>query len=494
MKGRPKNPSINSRNESLIAVMSIFEKFFFKDEAQFKQGSNHSFILQKARFISERAQKYNIELDTIELKKKLFQPYLNGGEITLSVSYINRICDFLENATDEYGLQECSEPITSFRYVHQESSKAILKSQEHTSQKHLIIKMLTKDPWYVFERIGAPHIMDNDFGIAVGEISFTFKAEEFRARMQFVYEGNERVYIGNVSFDASYDYMYLDLILDGSGKRASITLRLAEYDSIHQTIILGHFTYHSKLYSHLITKAVVFQKVTPGLPKLKCGDINYTDQLYKSIDPSISKFLYPRDKNRLSLPSKIISNEKELSAFIDQQTKKINPILKKHFQGTYSVFYKNPKGTLIEDSLKIGLNPNASNIEATYIHRPDISKRNNKKWKGTTYFNNKFIVLELSEVRSPERNKEEDPILLTFYTSDEDLTFSECECFPGLISGLQDSLRSPISYLCLLVKHGIEGFSGLDDMRLKRYFDQSGSTNLTPSVLAFKLDKLDELH
>ncbi len=490
--GRPKNAHIESSNKHLVAVMhAIEQKLFFKNEEHEREKElydtrlNLSAEWQRSLRLSELAKQNGIKLNAVQLKKRLIRPFFEKRPITLSQPYLKNLYALLKLKIPEINFTEAQlKQLENFK-------REVIDGNNlptNPTKADVMTHFLTSDTWLLFERIGDIHIKDKDFGIAVGHVIFSLQSNQLRASVSFNYEATERVYTGEVTFDLRFDYLYMNLKLESTGKQAFIALRLESDDVTTQTVMLGHFSYHSRKYEHLLSKAVVLQKQSSVREDIKKGDHSYNSEEYLKISAEITKFLYPRDKNRLSLPRITITTLDDLKSFLDSKGKKANPVLRKHFQGIYKVFYKSSKGVLIEDELEILFNENSRLIEAKYIHRPDISKANNKNYKGQVFLNQKFIVLELSETQKDTRRPEEDPILLAFQISDEDINYNECECFPGLLSGLQDSSREPYSFICLVVRKEKENLNGYEN--IENYFNAVSQHYLTPYNKGFKLNNL----
>ena len=263
-----------------------------------------------------------------------------------------------------------------------------------------------------------------------------------------------------------------------------LSLKLAEADRPHQTLMLGHFTYHSTTYKHLLTKTIVLQKKEGIEPVVPIGDHYADGEVFGKIDQRIRRFLYPRERNRLSLPKITITQISELEAFLEEQEKKSTKGSLEHFAESYTVFYKGRDGSIFEDVLEIRMNHERRYYEGKYTRA-----QQEKTYMGQVFADNELIAVRLDEYPE-ERQQDENSVLLTFHIPRKRSNHAEVECLPGLLSGLQESDGLLVSYLCLLVrKQGGFSFGGAKDPRVLGYFEQ-GPYVLTTRDAKFRLDEL----
>jgi glycosyltransferase involved in cell wall biosynthesis len=376
-------------------------------------------------------------------------------------------------------------------------------------EKNNSLKYLENTQWAVYERTGEKPVKGAHWGIAVSKLAFTANVDFLCVEMYSVFDTKKRFYEGWASTDAKTDYLYIYMTLRNEpSKRFQLVLRLTESDFDSHSIMIGHATYHSKIYGHLLSKTVILQKIgnTPNSDlKISGQDRNmsldsqniiienhlYGSEEFNKIDSNIRQFLYPREMNRMSTPNDSIGDLNDLKQFLNKKKhKRLNRDLEKHFCNKYFVYYRRTGKEITEDEMTISYDSEAICLKVEYIHWPDSSKKITKKWIGEIYLNKAKtgIILELHH----EKNEEENPILLTFLLPNLKIPFEDAQCFPGIISGLDDATQGPIAFICLVVKKGIEGFSRINDKRLQLYFNSHKESEITPKFSMFKLDEFQE--
>ncbi|HEY6899988.1 MAG TPA: hypothetical protein VI233_05070, partial [Puia sp.] len=446
-------------------LRNVLDKFFFAEKQY--QPKEYASKDKRGIRIEKLAEEFNIEggLDAKQLSMHLFGPDLLNEPIKLSKGYLTRLCQLLLDASEKYDYKQHVPLIEKFREkklgIPPESRSIPTLNGAHHSFSALelpVVKILTTYKWYLFERFGGDHIKEekHGFGVAAGEVVFTVINGKLKVDMTVVTEKITRLYKGAARFAADGSYLYI--IAGYDGKKATLSLKLAEMDKEHQTLIFGHFTYHSSVYKHLLTKTVILQRKDQAKQELSIGEHRYEGDEYKKIDKTISRFLYPRPVNRLSLPEQI-NNMGDLEKFLDKMEKPALKTALPHFEKKYYVYYKDEdENRLCEDELTIELNHEKRYYEGRFTHYPDEQKENTKIYLGQAFDNRgTILVLELNEYAGL-RKQDEDPILLSCHLSSEKINWKVCQCLPGLISGLQDTSRIPVSYICLLVRQDAEGF------------------------------------
>jgi hypothetical protein len=511
MAKHPTKFPIKSNDEVLQKLMQLLEASFFNNDVMYNPNFNPKALYNRGKRLSELADKYGVYLNAEQLRRWLIAPYHERSDVTLSKDYFQRLCTLLINASADFKYEDEAAIILEFQTKYgnsavktngSENANGIIAVDAEKLHPELngtgpfakhnsIIGSLTASPWYFYERYGIQHNKDSKskFGICVGKATFSFKGNKLTVVINFIYDGLHREYKGEAAFDDGLSYLYIVLTInDSGGKKATISLRLAEADLVHQSIMIGHFTFFARDENHILTNTIVLQKTSDRIKEFEIGNYAYGSKKYREIDPEITRFLYSRERNRLSLPGGVVSNRKELLAFLLKKESKLNRELR-HFVDEYYVYYKKAHNELVEDELKIWLNPEKVVFEGEYIHRPDESGKNDKQWLGQAYFNSKIIVLELSEFAG-SANQQEDPVLLTFHTPDEKIPYDESECFYGLLSGLQDSSRVPVSFICLVVRKTAANFKRLKDKRVRKYFNKAKNFKLITSPCGFKLNSI----
>ncbi|WP_461136955.1 hypothetical protein [Spirosoma lituiforme] len=461
-------------------------------------------IKDKARHLRLLAEERGFDFDEIELRNKFFGPLKRGKSIFLSKKRIKEIDSFLRSIKVDYKID--IEIVSSFkeRYAPDELEEVKLRNTREDVITLLFknkarLKYLEDTEWVLFERVGYEPIKNSEWGIAVGRIHFTVFRDYLHVTMNTIYKTINRTYRGIATHDAQ-KCLFLDLLKIEDSTRSNFILQLADSDVHSQSLLIGHYSFYSpsNAFDHILSKTVVLLKVMKNVDAntqknyLSIGNYDYNTDEYKTIPQDIRSFLYTREMNRMSMPKGKIGDLTDLEVFLrDHRHNKINPILKKHFLGDYKIYYKRTDSAVTEDDLLIYFDEDAIKLMAKYTHKPDVDKKHNKIWLGQIYLNDSKsgISLELSNEKSKERQDQEDPILLTFWIPDKTVNFSESQCFPGVISGLEDSSDGPISFVCLAVRNNVADFRGAEDDRVKKYFAKQGSWVLQPIEVKHKLDE-----
>lgn len=452
--------------------------------------------------VEQKAKAFGITLTQDTLYNTLFEPYSNKADTHLSLEYFDRLYDYLTqfaNKTKKLNAKDL-EQLDKFKSLKSSHFTSVKKSAP--SNKPLltkdpnqsnILKHLIDTTWNFYERIGDEDIRNAKWGIAIGELRFfihpTMKV--LFAELRFKIGNAERMYKGKVHSDGSA-HIYLELELEN--KRAYVTIRTADTDYEHQSLLLGHFMYFSKFYRHVLSKAIIVEKHVKQINLTPVGEHHCESDDYKKIDENIKWYLYNRDANRLSMPKSVISNMSDLNDFITNRQNDDPAIgALQHLYGKYIIFYKLITGDIFHDEFELKIDSGNEFTIGVYTHFPDANKRNNKTWRGRAYLNgavdSRVLVLELSEIPNKKREREiqEDPILLTLNLPNDELNFDDCECYSGMLTGLQDKNRSPVSYLCLATPERA-GIKGSDDPRIIKYFSQNLQFSLAPITKTFKLN------
>jgi hypothetical protein len=494
-KGAPRKYVIDVNQYPLAAIMTnIFEGAIFKSDAFIRR--NTKAAADKAKYIEELAAKLEIDLKADTLTKNLFRPWASKTKATLSSAYLTRLCAFLDRAADQFAFAEHRGLLWQLQELYPDRKKRVddQVSPVHAStpDHHVPAWLAGEHSWYLYERIGDDDTyLDGRFGIGVGEIDFHDKGGEPEVTLRSVSRGILREYEGKAFFDHHFQYLYIKASLE-DGHTAFLSLNLSDYLKARQSIMLGHYTYHSLHYHHLLTKAVVIQKKEPGNPAISLGDYYYREPLkYALLNETIRRFLYLRAMNRLGLPrtrvSKLEDLERVLNGLETFRTDNIVP----NFAGDYYVYYKRLDGRIWEDTLRILPNHEKRYYESTYTHKPDLLGHYAKTYIGRTFANGRIIAAHLNQCLLNERDPE-DPILLSFQIPDDRYEFDDCQCMTGILSGLQDNDRIPVSYNCLLVwrSAGLSDFQGKEDPHVTNYFEGLKVSRLAASPPRFRFEDL----
>jgi hypothetical protein len=494
--GRPKRIEIKVNEVIRNVISEIFEKYILKDvKGNLLLLGDHN-KNDLSRDVSEDAIKFGVKLQKKEIATRLFKPYIDETPFVISVGYLGRISKYLINAAETYGYSPTHPALEQFKKIHLKN-KSLIIDQEVTAVETIgknskaPLHWLDNTKWLLYERTGSEDERNSQWGIAIGSLALSLDKEALVAEFEFIHQSKTRVYKGRVHSDDLFWYLYFDLLLEESdGKRGTITLMIDVADRQEQTLYAGHFTYHSKDFGRLLSNAIIVENKHKDNQNLDIGNY-YASEVskYEMINEAIRRFLYSRDRNRLSLPKKPLSSLASLESFNEDKKKKLSKALA-HLLGDYFVYYCTDAGAIREDELTIKHQSGYEHIEAIYIHRPDSKRKNKKSWTGQVFVNKDTIVIELSETPSADNRTDEDPILLTFHKPGEDITFDESQCFSGLLDGLQDSSRLPVCFLCLVTRKGIPKFKRNKDERIVNYFKAQKVTQLVPPITKFRLDDL----
>lgn len=495
--GRPKKIQFPPNDQVMRDLFALLEEKVFR-----LQGKKTN--KEKAEYLEELALEYNVpNLASSELKDHLISPYLKGSNIELSKEYGNHLYDLLQKIKEPFKFTEQLEVLENFR---QRVNQSVTISHQplhlpvlHSLKAKPSLSYLENTEWLIFERMGDQPIEGAIWGLGVSKLFFKSDGGYLGVEMHSNYEQLERKHVGIASADTQLDYLFIDMVMtDNSGKRANLVLRLADTDTEHQSTMIGHYTYHSRRYKHLLSKTVVLQQIighvqTGGpslLADLKSGEYLYSDPEYKKTPIEIRQFLYSREMNRMSFPDTIISDLSELEKFHkNHREEKLNTVLLNSFCNDYFVYYKHSDGTITEDDLSLSYNEEAILIEASFLHQTDLHGKNIKTWMGVPIINEqkRAISIKLNDAKNIT-HQEDDPILITFWLPDVRMHYDYCECFPGLISGLEDATKEPIGFICLVVRKDIVDFKGKIDERLHAFFASNTFLEMAPRNIQFKLD------
>lgn len=503
--GAPRRLEIDVNQYPLSNIMTnIFDRAIFKSE----DFLNRSTIAEtdKAKYIAELAADLGINLNADTLTRNLFRPWASRTTARLTSAYLARICAFLFETADQFGFTEYLELVQDLRgrYADRKRSTDNRPADDRstddpaspvnppTTGHYLPAWFVGKQRWYLYERIGDDDTyLDARFGIGVGEIVFHRKADRLEVTLISISRNIRREYKGEAFCDDHFQYLYIKASIKG-GHIAFLSLTLSEFLQARQSIMLGHFTYHSLHYHHLLTKAVVVQKKEAGRRGITPGDYYYQNTTkYALLDQTISRFLYLRAKNRLGLPRTRVNTLEDLEYIVDGLENLRTDIKLSKFAGEYYVYYKRRDGQLCEDALHISRNHEKRYCESTYTHKTDALEHNCKTYIGRTFANGRIVAVQLNERLSNEGDPE-DPILLSFQAPDDSVKFDDCQTMTGMVSGLQDNDRLPVSYNCLLVRqpNKLPGFLGKEDPRVIGYFNRLPHSRIAAAPSRFRLDDL----
>ena len=501
-QGAPMNPRIDVSSSPMQSVLKkIFEGALFLNNPEYKEFTAAKLkneTERRAVYITQLVKRYNPSaLEPRRLKTNFFDPWMkkNPGEksfIKLRIDDLRELGNFMRAAARDFHYEEHLKLVDAYftKYLGEkpqaEAEEATTEQPHHDAAASEASWLVKGSPWYLYARVGEDDTKEAraKYAIGVAELSFASENGGLSATAEFYVKKKDRRHKGEVSFDKYSQYLYIVLASFHSRFKGLLSLKLAEADRPHQTLMLGHFTYHSTTYKHLVTDTVVLQKkegIDSVVPK---GDHYADGEVFEKIDQRIRRFLYPREKNRLSLPKITIAHIGELEAFLEGQEKKSTKASLEHFEESYAVFYKGKDGRIFEDMLEIRMNRERRYYEGKYTHT-----QHKKTYVGQVFTDSELIAVRLDEYPE-ERKQDENSILLTFHIPGKRSNLAEVECLPGLLSGLQDSDGLPASYLCLLVrKQGGFPFEGAKDPRVLGYFEQ-GPYVLTTRAAKFRLDEL----
>lgn len=493
-QGRPRRLKIKYNTPEIIGLMTALNQVF--DSNGFKNDT------QRAAFLEEEAKGAKTRLAASEIKLHLLSPFKNKGTIELSEEYCFNLIKVLNICMAKYRLKDDEGNITRFEnYVMQLRQLSGQNIQDNfisiIKESAIKLKPIEGSKWYIFERTGDAAIRDAVWGIATGVIEFEAQQDCLKATMYLSFEGTQRKYVGIATTDKDRNHLHIDMTPVEETQRHNFTMRLDNLHLKYQTLMAGHFTYPSKEYHHLLSKTVVMLKRNPDeLPErnFATGNHIYGSPAFDKIPAPIRQFLNSREMNRMSFPHVMITNEAELEKFL----KKTRLSDKEIEEGTalcknYFVYYKRPDGEITEDQLKIYLERESISFKARYTHTPDRKGKNSKHWSGILSYAKKEtgIILILSDEKTKDSTEIDDPILLTFLIPDDEaILIEDSECFPGIISGLEDFTKGPVSYICLVVAAETSSFSRKEDQRLKQFFEQYSATALLLKNPGFRLDEI----
>jgi len=433
----------------------------------------------KGNFLANKSETFQTphRIKKSELTKNLFKPFSEGQTCSLSINYCYGILEVLQKLVYQRELADEKELIYAFKTHFEEKysgpkSSSVFKLFGEDDFK---VPELDKTEWWLYERTGDKPTRNAKWGIAVGKIKFLTSAKQMMVEASFCYRDNRIIEENGVAtHDDHKDYVYIDLLsTDGMRKRSSLALRLAEAYLSEQQIMVGHFTYHSVSYQHLVSKTVILQKKSL-LPEMSIGDFSTGSAQYLLIPESIRQFLYPRESNRMSLPKRIVTDLGGLTEFLSSSREgKLSVTIKNHFCGDYLVYYKPNPHELQEDKLEIFKNEEAIELQCEYRHYTDLEKRVPQYFFGKPYRNNRKIVIELSNEKTAE-DKAENPLLLTFNLPQH---FESSQCFPGVLSTLMGEELAPASFVVLIVKAEYKSIPEFESF-VERYFKTCDSVRL----------------
>ncbi|MEO8173652.1 MAG: hypothetical protein ABI581_11235 [Sediminibacterium sp.] len=427
-----------------------------------------------------RKGKFNVDY----IKKTLFDKYKNGSEINLSADYCGKIRKIVLHLQRDQAKANVN-PITGddIGVVNEFTKLFDEKELTQTDKKDIMSRLfgnqtsadyLSGSQWVLYERSGEKDSDGSLRKISVGRILFSRGRKHVEVEMRTKMDDAVRIRIGIATVDLHSTFLFLDMIneKDPHQRRANMVLSLITEDPPSQSLMVGHFTFYSRLFEHLLSKTVVLERIDSETDNhVKIGDYSpLSDEYNKHIPEEIRQFLYPRIMNRMSLPKETISNIDSLRSFLKKKkAEKISEKILLLCQDYYVYYMK--KGSLVEDNLSIKHNTEEFSIDAHYKH--SANKASPKKWLGKVYHNGskQGISLELSNEK--RKDGEDDPILLIFWIPSSD-NIPNYECFPGLISGLEDDTRGPISFECLLVAKKVN-FDRVKDKRILNHLKNKHS-------------------
>jgi hypothetical protein len=497
---RARNPYVSSDNQIVVFLMNeILDKHIFIP------GNIHT-IKEKAAVISGLAMENgHIKLAESELRNKFFTPFAKGSDITISRDYGLNIALVLSRIHKNYGFEHLLNEVRQFKQLYEIIGTPVVEADVSTELfKKLYgnrqsLNSLVGSSWWIAERIGDHPVKEGKWGIAIGKISFSLSEGYIVTDTMFKFEKTIRKYQGLASHDGKADYIFIDqLSLDETKRRSNIVLRMADMDYNDQSLMIGHYTYHSKKYMRLLSKTIILLKIFEGTgqtDQLAIGNyLNEDPEEYERIPLAIRSFLYSREKNRMSVPMKIVTNLDDLDALLKKRKgSQLQRTIRDGIRNDYLVYYKKLSGQLVENKLNIDYNQETVVIGCTFEHNADRRFDKGMYWKGSVFYNSiqNVVVLEMSNEKSAKDLIEEDPILLSFILPAEDISFSEVSCYQGIICGLGDTRAGAVSYKCLLVPASVKEFNGLHDPRIQKIFNEEITHLSLRREAGFSLDNFE---
>ena len=360
-----------------------------------------------------------------------------------------------------------------------------------------LCKKFHNTTWLCFQRTDGRKNQHANYGISISPVEIKYWGKDkVTANMICAYSDAD----GQVE---SYEYNGM-VTADDNTENLIIELKRVEKDAVpasvayfvmqlgkdkDQKVVLGYHMYYSLFSQRFITKVVIWEKLddTKAHHRLPVNNHDVTDeniltpyardinplddiQDFKNIPLLIRRFLSDRKLNRLTLPSKTISQlelkENSLKKWIEPKYNKADDQILKACCGKYHLFYyygeriyeNMEEGDILEfirvDELSISFDENFANFSATYVH-----ERN----RGITYHgkaDRKSTTIEvLVEYKGGEKYKTTNVnmILISFSIPNSDEHVFEQEyirysSFEGLISGLNDNELTPVAFLALIKK------------------------------------------
>lgn len=334
-----------------------------------------------------------------------------------------------------------------------------------------------------YERTDAPKGSNASWGIGIGSIyigDVVLEDGSVEMNLQTMYSKEFRESVGFIRYDPSTEYL-LGLVKrkpnqDGGHPELTSFFMMRVDDVQNQSLLVGHYSYHSSRFKGYITKSVIWILNTVRREPV---DLLEIDQDFTDIDISIRRFLSNRGKNRLTIPKSPINTLQSLEFWLNERKRigKVMDDMRLHgCVGEYFICYYN--GDLADpipyeqflyyirvDELTISYNENTVKFSCVYAHnlRSNLSTRPKRVdvYKGHPSRRNDTVqihVANYSTVDPPSNSipEEENHVLISFCLTDFDLDleepFSKAPYFKGTIAGLADIKSTPLCFKMLVVK------------------------------------------
>jgi len=411
-----------------------------------------------------------------KIEEALFLPHYSKRDIqwsqvlrkdfnALIVNCLKYKCDKVGAVKEKYNETRAS-IVKIFQAIegYEKASKPVNLINDFFRKRHYF-SYLEGSKWFVFERVGGNSNDPKKWGYSIGILEFigNSQKEYLEVKLQSQFDGHNSEYRGIAMPDRARHYMHIYLQESNGFHSEDFTSRVSQMvlplNSVEShTMFLGHLTFHSKRYSRLNTKTIILLNLNSEEgKKIK---ISSPTAYYKSseqiheIPLVISQFLYNRSLNRLSLPLNTITNSQELNLFIDTNRNSHRSSKMDYFCKDFVIMFLDNDKKLSKDKLRIEFSHEEQTYQGRLEHYPTHSEDSHKRvFHGTVHLiSDKTICLELSNEKFNTLTDFEEPVLLSFSIPVDDIHFKDCEFFPGLISGLNDSDKRPAATNCLVIK------------------------------------------
>ena len=327
---------------------------------------------------------------------------------------------------------------------------AVRKDEANTLQNFVDTK------WYCYERTLN--------GIGRKSIEFDNKLDENKKIKVTVYTTDKKYapWTGIAYCDITQDYLLIETTNSVTQSDNTNYMIRIEKNCIDLTLCVGHVTFQHANHKNVVTKTVLLEKILDK-SAADSKEFDLSDNTKNEIGEEIYKFLFNRDKNRLSSPhDKIIINKQVLKEW--HASNDIHKLYNRnnHLIGEYDIFYaKDPvfrselSGlSLTKDTLTISENSDLDLI-ASYTH--EIEKDKPIKWQGdvnssqvtkvvTIFLHGPYLDVS-NDVKSFIQTDK--PICLVLNIPVGERPF---DTLAGIVTGVSDDDLGVISLLVVAVK------------------------------------------